>query len=537
MSLVDKGRSSRSFALVTALAVLVSAIAASGSLADDRGTTFTAGTEPSQVATCVGSVGPAIPPPASVPSGIPGFHAHWYGQSGYPTLCPGERATSVVAYANTGTNGWARGVMGHAAYLGTWGPEPGQDRVSPLGGDGTGGSVATGWPAPNRLATQTTEWVGPGQVAWFEFTIQAPQKPGHYKLYLRPLIEGATWLEDFGVSWLVTVLQPDGSPPPPPPLGCEDECWPLTGRAHNGGPVARRGINARIDNSPAARPHYGTSEADMIFELLVEGQITRYSALFHSQDPGTIGSIRSARFSDRYLTPMVRGGLVYSGATKEETDAIKWDAATGAYYDLNAGYVAAGYYRSTIRPNPYNMFTSSNAVREALNALGAGAPVEIPKWDFIRAADHAATAGGFGTSVTATTLTIPYRANATVRYDYDPGSRTYARYQDTRGAMVREVDAANGVAIAAANVVIIHTEIWETSIIEDIFNSKGLDMNLIGQGPATIFRSGHRLDGLWVRPTIYDAFKFYTTVGERIYLSPGQTWVHPVPREWVIFSQ
>jgi DUF3048 family protein len=248
-----------------------------------------------------------------------------------------------------------------------------------------------------------------------------------------------------------------------------------------------------------------------------------------------VGSIRSARLSDRYITPMVRGALVYSGATIEETELIRRDAAAGVYYDLNAAKVAAGYYRA-IRSNPYNMFSSSGAIREAINRLGGGGPVEIPQWDFIRAADHAATAGGFGTSVPASTLTIPYRSGATVRYDYDAGSRTYARYQDRSGTMVREVDAANGVAIAAANIVVIHTEIWETDIIQDIFRSRGLDMNLIGEGPATIFRDGRRLDGIWVRPTIYDAFKFYTKVGERIYLSAGQTWVHPIPHAWVVSS-
>ena len=74
---MGKGRSSHGFALVTALALVISVIASSGSLADDRATVFSAGAESRQVATCVGSVGPTIPPPASVPSGIPGFHAHW----------------------------------------------------------------------------------------------------------------------------------------------------------------------------------------------------------------------------------------------------------------------------------------------------------------------------------------------------------------------------------------------------------------------------------------------------------------------------
>ena len=138
-------------------------------------------------------------------AGIPGFHASWYGQSGYPTLCAGQSATATVAYYNSGSRGWVSGRMGEMAYLGTWGPEPGQDRATMLGGDGSFGSPATGWPRYNRIAAQPADYVGPGQVAWFQFTIQAPSTPGSYRLYLRPLVEGATWMEDYGVYWVVTV--------------------------------------------------------------------------------------------------------------------------------------------------------------------------------------------------------------------------------------------------------------------------------------------------------------------------------------------
>jgi hypothetical protein len=165
-------------------------------------------------AACVASTGPGIPAPTGLTAGIPGFHARWYGQSGYPTLCPGGRSTATVAFYNSGSRGWVSGRMGEVAYLGTWGPEPGQDQISPLGGDGTAGSLNTGWPRYNRIAMQPAAYVGPGQVAWFQFTIQAPMTPGYYRLYLRPLIEGATWLEDFGVFWLVTVLNADGTRPP-----------------------------------------------------------------------------------------------------------------------------------------------------------------------------------------------------------------------------------------------------------------------------------------------------------------------------------
>lgn len=173
-------------------------------------------------AACVASTGPGIPAPTGLASGIPGFHARWYGQSGYPTLCPGGRSTATVAFYNSGSRGWVSGRMGEVAYLGTWGPEPGQDQISPLGGDGTAGSLATGWPRFNRIAMQPAPYVGPGQVAWFQFSLQAPASPGTYRLGIRPLIEGATWLEDFGVFWEVTVLNADGSAPRPTPPGASN---------------------------------------------------------------------------------------------------------------------------------------------------------------------------------------------------------------------------------------------------------------------------------------------------------------------------
>jgi hypothetical protein len=180
-------------------------------------------------ATCVGSVGPGIPPPSRVSTGIPGLHAAWYGQSGYMSLCPGERSTATVAYFNSGSRGWISGRLGEVAYLGTWGSEPGQDQPSILGGDGQRGSPATGWPRFNRLAIQPASYVGPGQIAWFQFNVQAPSTPGTYRLGIRPLIEGAAWLEDYGVFWVVTVLNPDGTAPPPAPASPGGVTYAISG--------------------------------------------------------------------------------------------------------------------------------------------------------------------------------------------------------------------------------------------------------------------------------------------------------------------
>src|SRR5438132_7414275 len=86
-------------------------------------------------AVCSGStVGPGIAPPDRVPLGIPGFHASWYGQSGYPTLCPGERSNAVVAFYNSGSRGWVSRRLGGVADLGTWNRDPVQGARTVPGG-------------------------------------------------------------------------------------------------------------------------------------------------------------------------------------------------------------------------------------------------------------------------------------------------------------------------------------------------------------------------------------------------------------------
>ena len=69
----------------------------------------------------------------------------------------------------------------------------------------TGPSVVISGGIDRVLHLLPEEWVGPGQVSWFSFTVKAPQTLGTYRLYLRPVIEGATWMEDYGVFWLITV--------------------------------------------------------------------------------------------------------------------------------------------------------------------------------------------------------------------------------------------------------------------------------------------------------------------------------------------
>ncbi|MDO8562646.1 MAG: DUF3048 C-terminal domain-containing protein [Candidatus Limnocylindria bacterium] len=138
----------------------------------------------------------------------------------------------------------------------------------------------------------------------------------------------------------------------------------------------------------------------------------------------------------------------------------------------------------------------------------------------------------------ASELTIPYRTDRVlVTYRYDPASRTYARWPNDEGAPVRTVDAEDGGPVAAANVVIVQTEVREVPQIVDPGGFVSYDSQLVGTGPATVFRDGLRQDGRWERADDFAALSFVAASGERIILAPGQTWVNVVPNDWVVTSR
>src|SRR5947207_3115799 len=137
----------------------------------------------------------------SADMGARNYFAHTSLDGRSPTQCrdavvaAGERTTLVVALTNTGSRGWYRGVADQQANLGT--SEP-QDAERP--------DLAADWLSANRLTSTTTEYVGPGEVGWFEFTLRAPTTAGDYRVGLRGVVDGAAWLEDDGIFFVIHVL-------------------------------------------------------------------------------------------------------------------------------------------------------------------------------------------------------------------------------------------------------------------------------------------------------------------------------------------
>ena len=134
------------------------------------------------------------------------YHAQWVAQSAYPTAAPGQLAEWVVAFRNTGTAGWYRGTLGANAALGS---------SQPLNNDAAAqaGLDPGNWQYPNRFAVQTTDYVAPGQIGWFVIQVRAPGAPGTFQINIRPVIDGVTWLEDYGVYFELRVVAPEGKRP------------------------------------------------------------------------------------------------------------------------------------------------------------------------------------------------------------------------------------------------------------------------------------------------------------------------------------
>jgi hypothetical protein len=292
--------------------------------------------------------------------------------------------------------------------------------------------------------------------------------------------------------------------------------WPLRGtEAPSADATRRRPIVVRVPNDPTARPQSGLADADVIFEMLVEGGITRYAVVFHSRDAQTVGPIRSARLSDLHFLPMLRGILAHVGASGTVLERIRQAARSGAFIDLDQFEHSEAYDRVSTRAAPQNVYTSTRRIRDAAKD---STKVDVPPLEF----DATAATGGKA----AASLVLPYTGAQRVEYRYENGG--YSRIQDGKPTL----DDAAKKEVRPDSVVVIKTEITEVrSIIEDELGSFSLEIRSTGTGPVVILRDGQRLEGTWSRDGT-DSYRFKDATGKPIKLKPGLTWIHVVPLDF-----
>lgn len=322
------------------------------------------------------------------------------------------------------------------------------------------------------------------------------------------------------------------TPAPTPTPTPKPKFWPLTGLpAPQDASIGRRPLNVRMPNDPNARPQFGLNKADIVFDLIVEGGVTRFAAIFQSKDADVVGPVRSYRFSDLYITRMLRGALVSSGSTVEERDAVTASIKAGDLLSVDAERDAKPYYRLASRPAPNNLFTGTPADRDAVNRAGGGAAVDVPSFSFLPPGGGLPT-GGMAGAVAATKVGVPFQGVWASSFSWDVAASGYRRSQN--GAQT--VDGDGSGPILAKNVIVMTTDIWQTSVVEDSLGSRGLDYRMTGGGPVSVFRDGLRIDGTWRRDGALDMFTFWDGAGREILLEPGQSWIHFIYSTWTVTS-
>lgn len=130
---------------------------------------------------------------------------------------------------------------------------------------------------------------------------------------------------------------------------------PLTGVADPGGESLKRpALSVKIENSAekGVRPQAGLQAADVVYEEVVEGLITRFLAIYNSTLPDTVGPIRSVRATDPNIVWPIGGVFAYSGGAAPNVELIR-QAPVNAVDETAAG---SAMFRDRSRPAPHNLF-------------------------------------------------------------------------------------------------------------------------------------------------------------------------------------
>ncbi len=132
----------------------------------------------------------------------PGFHAAWVAQSAYATAQPGQVIQMSAVYQNTGDQPWIRGQLGtRQANFATNNPRDNTTLYD------AGWSAGQGWLSSNRFAAQANDLVATSQSASWIWNAKVPSgtPSGDVLFWGNPVVDGVSWMEDYGFFLKVTV--------------------------------------------------------------------------------------------------------------------------------------------------------------------------------------------------------------------------------------------------------------------------------------------------------------------------------------------
>jgi Protein of unknown function (DUF3048) N-terminal domain/Protein of unknown function (DUF3048) C-terminal domain len=274
---------------------------------------------------------------------------------------------------------------------------------------------------------------------------------------------------------------------------------PLTGRPDPARIAARRpAVTVKIDNTYEAHPQYGIRQADVVYEEIVEGGITRLAAIFNSSAPARVGPVRSVRRTDREIVYPLGGLFVFSGGAQYALDSIK-TAPVRLFSESNSG---AMMYRDSRRPPPHNLFANVSLL---MRQRATPRPPR-PLFTYSSAPLRPATP--------ARSFTVGFSNGYATSYRWDAATASWDR--SIFGAVDRD---ATGRRVSPKNVIVMYVHYLGG------VGAMGAEALLTGTGVAQVFTKHSVITGRWSRGSLKNPIRYTTRGGKVIPLTPGQTWV------------
>ncbi len=271
-------------------------------------------------------------------------------------------------------------------------------------------------------------------------------------------------------------------------------------------------IAVMVSNHVHARPASNLSQADVVYEALVEGGITRLLAIYWSREPNKVGPIRSARqYYLEWLSPY-DPIFVYDGFAM--SDNPKVDAAGNiTKYGLKSMYVE-GAWRVADRVSPHNEYSSTVRTWEIAEARGWTGLPQIQSWNFksdARVDDRNDRFEG--------KISFSNSEQYNVTWEYEKDTNMYYRYIGG----ISDVDLETGQQISAKNVIV-----QEVKVEGPVDSYNRLIITTTGTGPVAVLQDGKVIYGKWKKDDRTSRTQFYDNNDNKIELNRGVTWISAV---------
>ncbi len=282
----------------------------------------------------------------------------------------------------------------------------------------------------------------------------------------------------------------------------------------------RRPVAVMINNHADARPQSGLNSADVVFEALAEGGITRFLAIFWSDAPKKVGPIRSARqYYLEWLSPY-DPLYIYDGCAK--TDNPKTNACGNIYTYKIKNIATRGAWRwdDGVRYAPHNEYSSLFTAWEYAQDRNWDSMPDVEAWKFKK--DATVANRGLKTKVK---VSFHIRLNNSGLYNtvwtYDPKSNTYLL--ETGGKPL--IDQETNTQVYAKNLIL-----QEVTYASANDNKGRIILTTIGEGKATYLMDGKITSGTWKKTARTDRTTYYDSSNNEVLFNRGRTWISVIPR-------